>query len=216
MKQKDYFLNSEGDAWFTRNRAVVREKKLPDEDSILLEILHLPPLQNGFKVLEVGCSDGHRLEWLKKSKGWHCSGIDPSAQAVAQARQRGVDAHQGTADQLPFIDSSFDILIFGFCLYLCDRDDLFRIAQEADRVLRNSSWLIIHDFYSPTPIAREYHHLPGLFSFKMDYRTLFTWHPAYTCFNHKVHHHRTLHYGDDPQEWVATSVLRKGLAKITT
>lgn len=147
--------------------------------------------------------------------GCQCKGIEPSVEAVALARQNGLEVYQGTAGSLPFPDKSFDIVIFGFCLYLCDRDDLFRIAQEADRVLMNPGWLIIHDFFSPTPLEKVYHHLPELFSFKMDYRKLFTWHPAYTCFRHTILHHEKHQYTDDPQEWVATSVLRKCLAKIT-
>jgi hypothetical protein len=43
----------------------------------------------------------------------------------------------------------------------------------------------------------------------MDYRTLFCWHPAYTCYHHRVLHHGQGEYTDDPQEWVATSVIRK-------
>jgi len=103
----------------------------------------------------------------------------------------------------------FDIVVFGFCLYLCDREDLFRIAQEADRVLKPDGWLIIHDFFAKTPTRREYHHKPGLFSYKMDYRRLFDWHPAYTCFSDELNHHGRREFTDDPQEWVATSVLRK-------
>ncbi len=101
--------------------------------------------------------------------------------------------------------------MFGFCLYLCDREDLFRIACEADRVLKNPGWLLIQDFYSPAPVKREYHHRSGLFTHKMDYRTLFTWNPSYVNLVHKVRHHSEGSYTDDPKEWVATSVLRKNL-----
>ena len=43
----------------------------------------------------------------------------------------------------------------------------------------------------------------------MDYRTLFDWHPAYSTYYHRVHHHVDRAYTDDPDEWVAVSVLRK-------
>ena len=85
---------------------------------------------------------------------------------------------QGTADRLPYRDGLFDVVVFGFCLYLCDREDLFRIASEADRVLNDQGWLIIHDFYSPVPTRRDYHHKTGIYSYKMDYKTLFEWHPS--------------------------------------
>lgn len=214
MKQKDAFLESEGDAWFTRNEHVLNTRKLPDSDSLLGEILCLPSSQRrGLKVLEIGCGDGSRLNWLKENLRYECYGIEPSIQAVRVAESHGVDAQVGTADTLPFNDSMFDIVIFGFCLYLCDREDLFRIAAEADRVLKSPGWLLIKDFYSPTPLKREYHHRLGLFSYKMDYRTLFTWNPSYTCYSHKVTHHAEHDYTDDSNEWVATSVLRKNLER---
>ena len=116
---------------------------------------------------------------------------------------------QGTAEALPYPDQHFDVVIFGFCLYLCDRSDLFRVASEADRVLRAPGYLLIKDFYAISPTRREYHHRPGVFSHKMDYRRLFDWHPDYVCVHHEIAHHATGEPTDDPDEWVAVSLLRK-------
>jgi ubiquinone/menaquinone biosynthesis C-methylase UbiE len=213
MSQKDVFLKSEGDAWFSRNQVGVAARKLPDDDALLQELLDLLPVNKreigGLKVLEIGCGDGTRLAWLKHNLNADCYGVEPSAQAVAAARTKGLNVERGTADTLPFDSQSFDIVIFGFCLYLCDREDLFRIASEADRVLRAPGWLLILDFYSQLPRANAYRHSPGLVSYKMDYRTLFTWHPDYECMTHKVRHHSDASYTDDQDEWVAVSVLRK-------
>lgn len=84
---------------------------------------------------------------------------------------------------MPFGNATFDVIIFGFCLYLCDQQDLFRVAQEADRVLKPDSWLVINDFYAPNLVKRAYHH--------------------------KVTVHGKQEFTDDPQEWVATSIMRK-------
>mgnify|MGYP000884157470 CR=1 FL=1 len=215
MKQKDAFLESEGDVWFTRNVRTLSNRKFPDSYSLLGEILGLPSSQRrGLKILEIGCGDGGRLNWLKENLGFECYGVDPSIQAVRVAESYGIHAQIGTADKLPFNNSMFDIVIFGFCLYLCDREDLFRIAAEADRVLKSPGWLLIKDFYSPTPLKREYHHRAGLFSYKMDYSTLFTWNPSYMCLSHRVtHHEKPNNYTDDSNEWVATTVLRKNLER---
>ena len=172
--------------------------------------------EGGGKVLEIGCGDGTRLAWLKANLNADCYGIEPSAQAVAAACAKGINVQQGTADVLPFESQSFDIVVFGFCLYLCDREDLFRIASEADRVLRSPGWLMIMDFYSTVPRARDYHHRPGLQSLKMDYRGLFTWHPDYECMTHKVRHHSEASYTDVQDEWVAVSVLRKCHRELNT
>jgi len=210
MNQKTTFLAHEGDAWFERNLAAVQRCPLPEGDQVLADLLlvkdHLPP---GSAVLEVGCGPAVRLAWLADHWGFKCHGIDPSKKAVSHARHLGIDARVGTADRLPFQDASFELVIFGFCLYVCDREDLFRVAAEADRVLANPGWLVIQDFFSPVPVRRSYDHAPGLFSHKMDYASLFGWHPDYTVFAHRVTHHHEGIYTDDPGEWVSTTVLRK-------
>ena len=213
MKQKDVFLGGEGNAWHLRNADVLAKQHLPNTDSLLMELLrlesHFVDASGPVRVLEVGCGAGLRLDWLQTHSGWECFGIEPSAEAVKHAVQSGVQSQVGTADQLPFADKSIDVVIFGFCLYLCDRDDLFKIAAEADRVLKNPGWLLLKDFYSPEPVTKEYHHRPGVYSYKMDYKRLFTWNPDYSIFAHRVTHHVGDVYTDDRQEWVETSVLRK-------
>lgn len=211
MTQKDAFLEGEGDAWFERNRRQDVRDDFPQTDRLLAELLRLSPPEAAGPVdlLEIGCGEGVRLGWLAEHLRWRCSGIDPSLRAVEAARLRGVDARNGTADVLPFEDAAFDIVVFGFCLYVCDRRDLFRIACEADRVLRAPGWLVILDFHSPSPMRRPYHHRAGLFSHKMDYRSMFIWHPDYTSYSHTVRDHLSGAYTDDPQEWTAVSVLRK-------
>ena len=209
MKQKEIFMQSEGDAWFMRNKETVASRKLPESDPILCEILEIHPRLENMSVLEIGCGDGSRLAWLKKNINADCYGIDPSAKAVEAACAKGLNVFQGTADKLPFDDQTFDIVIFGFCLYVCDREDLFLIASEADRVLRFPGWLMIMDFYSPVSQAKNYHHRRGVDNHKMDYRALFIWHPDYECITQKVRHHIDAGYTDDQDEWTAVSVLRK-------
>lgn len=215
MQQKDIFMDSEADAWFKRNRQSLAQRNFALDDPVTQAIAEIEPLARAgggtqkLRVLEVGCGEGRRLSWLADHLPVDVQGLEPSALAVEQACARGLQVRRGTADSLPFDNASFDILVFGFCLYLCDRQDLFRIAQEADRVLKPDAWLVIHDFFASSPVRREYHHKLGVYSYKMDYRVLFDWHPAYTCYAHRLSHHGQAGFTDDSQEWVATSVLRK-------
>jgi len=129
MKQKDVFLESEGDAWYERNARALQARELPGSDPVLAQIIDLTPRPAaGTRILEIGCGDGTRLAWLREKLGFVCAGIDPSAAAVDVARSRGIDARIAIADALPFAERMFEIVVFGFCLYLCDREDLFRIA----------------------------------------------------------------------------------------
>lgn len=206
-KQKDTFLGGEGDAWFARNEAALSTRDW-SQDPVSRKMASLLTAR-GTRVLEVGCGDGSRLEYLRTQHGCEVAGVDPSDQAVASANARGVRALKSTADALAFADASFDVVVFGFCLYLCDDADLFRIAQEADRVLTSPGWLLILDFDAAAPIYRPYHHVAGVYSRKMDYKSLFTWHPAYTVASFEKFDHLNLRWTDDAGEWVSLACLRK-------
>lgn len=212
VRQREIFLDSEADAWFDRNHKALTRRRY-EEDPLCASVVEIYPMLQGEGkppvILEIGCGEGRRLAWIASRLGGQVAGIDPSAKAVAEACAMGIDARQGTAEMLPWQDASFDIVIFGFCLYLCDPEDLFRIAAEADRVLKPESWLLIQDFHATSHTRRAYHHRPGIYSTKMDYRRLFDWHPAYTCYSHRVTAHGLSEFTDDAQEWVATSILRK-------
>jgi ubiquinone/menaquinone biosynthesis C-methylase UbiE len=206
--QKTIFIETEGDQWYQRNCTSSKPWDW-SQDKILQKALSLS--SDKTRILEIGCSDGSRLAQIKKetSASAAVAGIDPSRQAVDQALARGVPATVGTADALPYADASFDIVIFGFCLYLCDDTDLFRIGMEADRVLAPSGWLLIYDFDASAPVYNRYRHREGVMSRKMDYKQMFLWHPAYTLATYEKHAHQDAAWVDDPHEWVSLSCLRK-------
>ena len=191
MKQVRAFLHGEGAAWLERNQS-----KLPpavDPVTEAIKAADIPP--NNGNVLEIGCANGWRLEQLKRLYGCHCTGVDPAA-------PRNVpNLFQGAANSLPVSSDEFDFVIYGFCLYLVDREDLFVVAAEGDRVLRNFGYLIIHDFLPDYPNKVPYKHREGIFSYKMDYANLWLGNPAYSLF------HRVIW----PEEGTAVTILKKNL-----
>ena len=210
--QRKVFLDGEGDAWFERNfqRTSTQALSWVDQDPLANLINNLPlPLGPEVSVFEVGCGQGLRIAHLHTSKGWTVSGLDPSSQAIDALTTSGYSGFVGTADSLPLSDNSLDLLIYGFCLYLCDRDDLFSIASEAHRVLKSQAWLAILDFWTPYPLVNSYQHSAGVYSYKADLPSMFTWHPSYVITDHQLRHHSTRSHTDEPQEWVAATVLRK-------
>jgi SAM-dependent methyltransferase len=176
--QKGAFLGGEGDRWFARNAEKVAARA--QEDPLITELTQacITPT----RVLEIGCSNGWRVEAMRKVWACSASGIDPSVQAIQEgsARFPGVTLKAGTADALPFGDDAFDLVVVGFCLYLCDRGDLFRIGMEIDRALADGGHLAILDFFSSIPYRNRYQHLEGVYCYKMDYSKLFSWNPAYS------------------------------------
>jgi ubiquinone/menaquinone biosynthesis C-methylase UbiE len=204
--QKEIFMKTEGDRWFARN---ARPNYSDDDDTIVkvLRSIELAPT----RVLEIGCSNGHRLDLIRKAFNSKCCGVDPSATAIEDGKRKfpDISLQVGTADSLNFEDHAFDAVVFGFCLYLCDRSDLFKIAFEADRCLQNEGTVIIKDFYATFPFRNKYSHHHGVYSYKMDYSRLFTWNPAYIEVAKIVSSHCGFPLRDVPDERIAVIVIRK-------
>lgn len=57
----------------------------------------IAPHLQGREVLDVGCGAGDLIAWLAM-QGWNAAGIDPSIDAVAAAKARGVTAHGSTLE----------------------------------------------------------------------------------------------------------------------
>ncbi len=136
--------------------------------------------------------------------------MEPSSDAVqaAKARDPELNVRVGTADRLDFPDGHFDLVIFGFCLYLCDVSDHFTIAKEADRVLANSGALAIYDFLAPVPFSNDYAHKQGIRSYKMEWSRMFTWHPSYRLIARR-YHESSFPFTFHPNEMIAADFLRK-------
>jgi ubiquinone/menaquinone biosynthesis C-methylase UbiE len=185
---KEYFLKKGGDDYFYRNK-----NKIINFKNELLSKVILDNLNNKvFNVLEVGCGDGRRLLYLnKKYKKINFFGIDPASVAL---KNKKIFLKKGTADQLPFKKNFFDVIIYGFCLYLTDNQDLIKIVFEADRVLKKNGIIVILDFYSKKIKYREFSHKPGHYVRKMDYSKLFSWNPNYKILSFKKEKYETKDY----------------------
>lgn len=206
--QKEVFLSSEGDAWFTRNQGGLQHETDARRRPVQMLGRYLA---SGDAVLEIGCADGGNLASLAAACGIRGHGIEPSAQAVASGREKfpGLNLSQGSADKLPFADGEFKLVWFGFCLYLLDRASLMRAMAEADRVLADGGFLAITDFDPPGPRKRRYHHREGVFSWKMDYSRILLGNPAYVLAEKASYSHAGLEFHPDPSERVATWILHK-------
>lgn len=199
-KQAQIFLSGEGAAWLERNEAKLPAKDDPVLDAIKAHLLHPK------KVLEIGCANGWRLIELEKQYKCLCSGIDPG---LTHSRITGkVALHRGVASNLQlFNHSAFDLVIYGFCLYLCDPEDYFRIVAEGDRVLADGGHLVIYDFNLDAlqlPHSRKYSHRAGLFSRKMRFENLWKSHPAYMAISQ--------HLIGKMDDLTSVTVLKKNMA----
>lgn len=181
-KQEDIFLESEGDAWFARNFWKMKDQE--DGNDPVSDIIRRHFLGVLGHVLEFGCSNGWRLNKLM-SEGRLCEGyahgIDPSLGAISNGSSRfnRPDLKRGTVTAHPHGSATMDMIIYGFCLYVCDPEELFEIVTQADNALKDGGSIIIHDFDAEYPHSVPNHHVEGLMTYKMDWSRLWLCHPAY-------------------------------------
>lgn len=212
-EQARIFLDGEGDNWFTRNRGKRAEsgRAFPEVEAICRG---LAAFKEGISdILEIGCGDGRKLDALCAFFGARGKGIDPSQKAIEHGRSTlvggRIELSVATADDLPFPSNSFDLVYFGFCLYLIDRDDLATVVSEANRVLRAGGFVAIFDFDPHLQHKRSYHHKEGVFSYKQKYYELFTASGLYHLVSKTSLSHDGRGFTRDGAERLAVTVLHK-------
>lgn len=208
--QKDFFLNIEWLNWYNRNRDylvsdAVRNDKIIDyfEKNI----------SSDNSTLEIWCANWWRIGFLKEAVWWDYYWIEPWKEVVEEWKKifPDINLFQWTADNLPFDNNYFDNIVIWFCLYLCDREDLFKIAYEVDRVLKDWWNIIILDFEPGYIYKNDYVHLEWLNSYKMDYSKLFLWNPSYFLSKKEVYSHKIDWDLNNPNERISLNILKKNL-----
>lgn len=201
--QSEAFLVGEADAWYERCRDIPR---LPDPVLDAINYCAITPKH----VVEIGCGDGWRLEELWNRYKCRCVGFDASRKAIATAESRRnwhigyrLDPYEGYLSA--GLKGVVDLFIFGFCLYVYDREDLFSLVMHTDEQLVDGGHIVIHDFFPDYPHKRPYKHKDGLWSYKQDYSKLWLGNPAYRL------EHCTVIGNEDDRTGVA--VLKKDMAK---
>lgn len=109
-------------------------------------VLRLASPLEGRRVLDVGCGDG-TLAVAMAQRGAAVTGVDADPAMLVAAGQRAEAAgarltlHEGRAEQLPFADASFDVVVAVtvLCLVRAPGD----VVREAARVLRPGGRLVL-------------------------------------------------------------------------
>jgi len=96
----------------------------------VLEWLNAQP---GEYILDLGCGDGQLTQRLRDC-GAHVLGVDASAEMIAAARARGIEAEQAKAEALPFRDATFDAVFSNAALHWVRGQDA--MLDQVHRVLK--------------------------------------------------------------------------------
>jgi SAM-dependent methyltransferase len=135
MEQHTYgIMNNVEDShwWFVGRRAIL--------ESFLVNIHSKLKIQNSkLKILDVGCGTGANLEMLKQFG--EAEGVDVSDDALEFCKLKGLKAHKGLAESLPFADESFDLVT---ALDVVEHlDDDISGLKEMNRVMKGDGKTLI-------------------------------------------------------------------------
>jgi ubiquinone/menaquinone biosynthesis C-methylase UbiE len=219
VSQKELFLSGEADSWYLRNKSKISSREdFPDVDFISQYVK--TNKSNRLCFLEIGCGAGNRTFALAKKLNAEGFGIDPSKLAIGHAinfYSKSINSNSvslafevGTSEELNFPDGFFDLIYFGFCLYLIDRKDLKETIAEALRTLKPSGTIAILDFDTTHPYENTYHHNPGVRSFKDDYPKYFIESNFRLMAKLSLYENGEIGYEDEIDKRVALSLLRRG------
>lgn len=125
--------------WFEKNNAVY--------ESELQALRTLLP--KGKQVVEIGVGSGRFAAPLDIR-----TGIEPSTQMRKLARQRGIDAREGFAENLPLDDSQFDFALM--VTTICFLDDIEKAFREVQRILKPAGEFIIGFIDRESEVGQTY------------------------------------------------------------
>lgn len=125
--------------WFERKRDLYKA-----ELKAVQELM--PPFDKG---LEIGAGTGRFAAPLNIKFG-----VEPSPKMAGKAKQRGINVFQGTAENLPFSDDEFDLVLM--VTTICFVDDISQSLSEAHRVLKENGYVILGFIDKDSELGQKY------------------------------------------------------------
>ncbi len=121
------------------------------------KILDRAGVKQGERVLDVGCGTGSLAIATKKRVGQagRVSGLDASPEMLARARKKAAKAgcavtfREGIVQNMPFQDSSFDLVLSSVMLHHLSRSARQLCADEMRRVVKPGGRVMAVDFAEP-------------------------------------------------------------------
>lgn len=107
-------------------------------------------LKKGDRVLDVGCAKGFLVKDLMIAcSGLEVFGLDISNYALKHCEPEVVGRlHQGSADNLPFPDGSFDAVISLNTIHNFSRDGVVKALRELQRVSKGRGFIQVDSYYT--------------------------------------------------------------------
>jgi len=184
LNQDSIFATNEGNHWFQRNAEAIlhRGEKFDWPVHLIEKIRERREIRS---VVELGCSNGWRLEHIRKLVAPDCVfyGTDVSEQAIETGRKLypWVNFSVSTIAETN-LDRQFDLVIVSFVLHWVSRETLFQSLYAIDRHVKTGEegelggFLLVADFLPDFPQKRQYAHRQDfeMYTYKQDYAKIFT------------------------------------------
>ena len=171
MEQDTIFVDSEGDHWYERNK----KKLIPEREDKVIQMI-LESGINPARIIEVGCSNGYRLEKLRQMFQAECYGIDASSEAINAGKKNFPNLFLKKCGLAEYCsEKQFDLVICNFVLHWIDRNNIIQAMTNIARLVTSGGILILGDFLPDYNQKRRYHHLPEqkIYTYKQDYAQFF-------------------------------------------
>lgn len=160
MFEAPHFTAKDGDAWFIRNLSYLVSGTIVEHDPVIAMIE-----RSGIRprsIYEHGCSNGWRLEELRKRLGAECFGYDISPLAIkcGQAMYPELCLESSPAQQV-------ELVICSFVFHWLSRGELFSQAGGLNSLVARGGYLLLADFAPDMPVRVPYKHREGLYTWKL-------------------------------------------------
>ena len=109
------------------------------------------------KILEIGCSTGFILERIRQLTNAHCFGLDTSAMAIKEGKKifPKLRLFHGEFSSHKLNKKKYDLIIFGFFLFMVPPKDVFELFSKAHNSLKENGHIIIYDFESKKKLIKK-------------------------------------------------------------
>ena len=151
MSEHRHFIPAAGHDWLLPFYDPLQT--LMGGDSYRRTMVDLAGIQPGQRLLDIGCGTGSLVVQLSRlHPKADVTGLDPDPKALARARKKADRAglspklEQGFSDDLPFPDSSFDVVFSSFMFHHLEPDEQQATLTEVRRVLKPGGSFHLVDF----------------------------------------------------------------------